>query len=53
MKNLLKLVNTLEVPLYLLLLGVIMLKTNTALAIFLFVISLFRLWTNVNFKNNI
>jgi len=53
MKDLLKLVDTLEVPFYLLLLGIILLKTNTALAIFLFIVSLFRLYTNINFKNNI
>mgnify|MGYP003129799528 CR=1 FL=1 len=53
MKDLLKLVDTLEVPLYLLLLGIMFLKTNIALAVFLFVVSLFRLYTNINFKNNI
>jgi len=53
MKDLLKLVDTLEVPFYLLLLGLIFLKTNTILAVFLFIVSLFRLYTNINFKNNI
>ena len=51
MKNLLTVVNTLEVPLYLLLLGAIMLESNVALSSFIFAVSLFRLWTNVNFKN--
>ena len=53
MKDLLKLVDTLEVPFYLLLLGIMFLKTNIVLAIFLFIVSVFRLYTNINFKNNI
>ena len=52
MKKLLTTINILEVPLYLLLLGGIMLDTNVSLSIFLFTVSLFRLWTNINFNNN-
>jgi hypothetical protein len=37
-----------EVPIYLIIIGLLTLKTNLAMAIILFVLSLFRLYLNVN-----
>ena len=42
-----KILEKLEVPLYLLIIGLYVLeKENTGLAIFLFLVSFFRLWVN-------
>ena len=36
-----------EVPIYLIMIGLLILKTNLAMAIILFVLSLFRLYLNI------
>jgi hypothetical protein len=41
-----------EVPIYLIIIGLLTLKTNLAMAIILFVLSLFRLYLNVNLNSN-
>jgi hypothetical protein len=50
MKNLLPLFKILEIPLYIFIIGILIIDINVILFILLFLISLFRLWININFK---
>ena len=50
MKHLHLLFETLEVPIYVLIIGILTFKANVALSVLLIAISLFRLWINVTFK---
>ena len=50
MKHLHPLFEILEIPLYVLVIGVLTLETSPVLSLILFIISAFRLWINLNFK---
>jgi len=50
MKDLHPLFEILEIPIYLLIIGILTLKASIPLAILLIVISLFRLWINITFR---
>jgi hypothetical protein len=50
MKHLHPLFEILEVPIYVLVIGILTFETNITLSILLIMISLFRLWINVTFK---
>jgi hypothetical protein len=50
MKNLLPLFKILEIPLYIFIIGILIIDINVILFVLLFLISLFRLWININLK---
>jgi len=50
MKHLHPIFEILEIPLYVLVIGVLTIETSPLLSLLLFAISAFRLWINLNFK---